>query len=70
MAQISRSHANFVNFSMFIVFCLLIKQNSTSNKQKTAFLSIPAGLSTSPQLQKIVRIAYQRSLAATRLKAS
>jgi hypothetical protein len=47
-----------------------IRQNYTSNGEKTAFLSIPAGLAAAPQLQKVVRSAYQRPLASACLNAS
>ena len=57
-------------FFYVIVFLPKIRQNCTSKLFKTAFLLNPAGLTASPQLQKIMRSAYQRPLAAASLKSS
>ena len=50
--------------------CRFNKQNFASNRLKTAFLSIPADFTASPQLQKVMRSAYQRPLTLAGLNSS
>jgi len=70
MAQVLVFRQRFANFISPNYILPVERPKLEANSPKTTFLSIPAGLSASPQLQQVMCGANQRPLAAAGFKST